>query len=135
MKILVIENREWVRQWISSMLMSYQTVVVHDGLSALQYLSNETDVPDVVILNEQLSDFDGIDLIETILSYQRTSFISMILLSKSDTYYSMEQQAKIYAMLADNELGILMLPYTILTLVPKNDYLINSSFKNASMIC
>lgn len=135
MKILVIENREWVRHWISSMLMAYHTVVVHDGLSALQYISNEIDVPDVVILNEQLPDFDGIDLIETVLSYNRTSSISMVLLTKNDTYYSMEQQEKIHAMLADNELGILMLPYTILTLAQKNDYLINSSFKNASMIC
>ena len=79
-KILIVEDHQDVRQYLSRLLTSrYQIVEAYNGRHALSLAYQE--IPDLIISDIMMPEMDGFELCQNIKTDQRTSHIPVILLT------------------------------------------------------
>lgn len=81
MQILLIENREWLCEWIGDLLPECAIAVAGSGLAALQYLSGGATSPEAIVLNDHLPDIDSLDLLGAIRAEPRTAGVPLVFTS------------------------------------------------------
>lgn len=82
-KILVVEPDENIRNMLDIYFtgQGYEIACVADGASALKAVQDR-DLPDIMLMELELSDMDGYALLEELFTIRRTSPISIIILQK-----------------------------------------------------
>jgi two-component system response regulator len=61
-----------------------EIVVARDGAEALDYFRKGGDLPAVVLLDLKLPKVDGLEVLKTLRSQERTRFVPVVILTSSD---------------------------------------------------
>ncbi len=80
-QILLVEDKEDVRELFTCILAEYRVVAVADGLSTLQYLTHADELPALIVSDCRLPDISGVALMETVRNDHRTVDIPVMLMS------------------------------------------------------
>jgi CheY-like chemotaxis protein len=73
--ILVVDDNLEIAQYLSEVAlpgMGYRTLVAHDGKGAIKYLRSNSDRIDLMVLDLQLPDVDGLELLRKLDSEGRS---------------------------------------------------------------
>ena len=88
-KIIFVEDDETIQDVISLMLQDEYTVTIYrEGRSIL---SDNIDLPDLFLLDRQLSDMDGLDICRHLKTCDRTRHIPVVIITAS---HNIEEMAK-----------------------------------------
>ena len=85
--VMVVEDGDLVRETLTRLLRreGFDTVGAHDGREALEAL--EQTHPDVILLDVNMPDMDGIELLEALHSRQEWQSVPVVMLTaRSDTH-------------------------------------------------
>lgn len=87
--ILVVEDNNDIREYISTSLEHYRVILAKDGKEGWE--KTQTEIPDVVVSDVMMPIMDGFELCRMIKKNMRTSHIPVILLTAKDSIQDKEE--------------------------------------------
>ncbi|RIB28825.1 hypothetical protein C2G38_2156931 [Gigaspora rosea] len=86
-QILLIEDNDDMRNYLSVLLKEFDVINAHDGRDAIKILKKTDKLPDLILSDIMLPNMNGYELLDALRSNTKTQLIPVILLSaKADEY-------------------------------------------------